>query len=117
VIRRWIKSVRQRDEARGARGVDMYILDNEPDLWNTTHRDVHPDPLTYDELLDRTLRYGAAIREADPEAVIAGPASWGWSGYFFSAKDVAVGSNLQPDRRAHGGVPLLPWYLRALAGY
>src|SRR5258707_9672584 len=35
VIRRWIDTIRQKDAARGARGVDMYILDNEPDLWNT----------------------------------------------------------------------------------
>jgi hypothetical protein len=91
------------------------MLDNEPDLWHVTHRDVHPDPLTYDELLDRTLRYGAAVRKADPEAVIAGPGSWGWSGYFFSAKDTVAGPMLQPDRRAHGGQPLLTWYLQQLA--
>src|SRR5260221_12989091 len=117
VIRRWIGAIRQKDAERGARGVDMYFLDNEPDLWNTTHRDIHPEPLSYDELLDRTIRYGTAIRETDPEAVIAGPASWGWSGYFYSAKDVAVGWHLQPDRRAHGGVPLLPWYLQSLAAH
>ena len=33
----------------------MYMLDNEPTLWNSTHRDVHPDPVGYEELLDRTL--------------------------------------------------------------
>lgn len=27
-----------------------YNLDNEPSLWNSTHRDVHPAPVTYDEL-------------------------------------------------------------------
>jgi hypothetical protein len=117
LIRQWITKIRQRDAERGARGVHMYILDNEPDLWNATHRDVHPDPVSYDELLDRTIRYGTAIRESDPEAVIAGPASWGWSGYFFSAKDMASGWHLQPDRRAHGGVPLLPWYLQSLAAH
>ncbi len=93
----------------------MYILDNEPGLWNSTHRDVHPAPVGYDELLDRTLRYGAEIRKADPEALIAGPAEWGWLAYSYSAKDTAVGKFLRPDRRAHGDVPLIPWYLAQIA--
>jgi len=114
-IQRWVEQLRQRDQLSGGRSVQLYMLDNEPDLWHVTHRDVHPDPLTYDELLDRTLRYGAAVRKADPEAVIAGPASWGWTGYFFSAKDTVAGAMLQPDRRAHGGQPLLAWYLQQLA--
>ena len=114
VVRKWIETLRDRDRARGKRGVDMYILDNEPGIWSTTHRDIHPSPLTYDELLDRTIQYGGAIRKADPEAVIAGPAEWGWTGYFYSAKDLVSG---HADQRAHGGTPLLPWYLSKLAAY
>jgi hypothetical protein len=83
-------------------------------LWNATHRDVHPDPPGYDELLQRTLAYGTAIRRADPEACIAGPAEWGWQNLLFSAKDVARSTWLRPDRLVHGNVPLLPWYLRRL---
>ncbi|HEX3777847.1 MAG TPA: glycoside hydrolase family 44 protein [Polyangiaceae bacterium] len=113
VIARYIEELRQKDAARGKRGAAMYILDNEPSLWNSTHRDVHPDPLTYDELLDRTLRYAHEIRKADPDAVIAGPAEWGWRGYFFSGKDQA--SDQHPDRAAHGDLPLIPWYLQKLA--
>lgn len=114
-IKRWVQRLREEDP-RGAKSrVSMYFLDNEPDLWHETHRDVHPSPLTYDELLDRTLRYGTAIREADPDALIAGPSSWGWSGYFYSAKDTVAGALLRPDRRAHQDVPLIPWYLRQLA--
>ena len=82
-------------------------------LWNTTHRDVHPEPATYDELLERTIAYGSAVRQAVPEAVIAGPAEWGWTNYFNSAADVAPGGN-KKDRKAHGNVPLLPWYLTKL---
>jgi glycosyl hydrolase family 44 len=113
-VRRWITNLRRRDAGQSS-GVWMYILDNEPDLWHATHRDVHPDPVGYDELLDRTLRYGAAIRESDPDALIAGPASWGWTGYFYSAKDSVTGVREHADRRAHGDVPLLAWYLRSLA--
>ncbi|GAC1580483.1 MAG: hypothetical protein NVS3B20_11320 [Polyangiales bacterium] len=113
-IKRWVEAVRADDAKRGSRSVQTYILDNEPMLWNGTHRDVHPDPVTYDELLDRTLKYGAAVRAADADGVIAGPALWGWPAYFFSAKDSAAGFQLKPDRLAHGDVPLLPWYLRQL---
>src|SRR3954465_1041714 len=102
--------MRKLDSARPQKSVAMYILDNEPNLWNRPPRDVPPDPLSYDELLDRTLRYGAAIRQADPDAVIAGPAEWGWPGYFFSAKD-QTGFVSGLDRKAHGEVPLIPWYL------
>ena len=115
VIRRWLRTLREKDTARGSRSVDVYILDNEPGLWHVTHRDVHPDPVTYDELLDRTVRYASVIREVDPEGLIAGPAAWGWSDYFMSAKDLDVGWLLHPDRRAHGDTPLLPWYLERLA--
>lgn len=95
----------------------QYILDNEPDLWNDTHRDVHPEPVTYDELLDRTIRYGTAVREADPDAVIAGPASWGWWGYFYSAADAAAGFGERPDRKAHGDEELLAWYVDELRAH
>ncbi|HEX6272904.1 MAG TPA: glycoside hydrolase family 44 protein, partial [Polyangiaceae bacterium] len=115
LIRKWITEARDRDRARGSRGIDMYILDNEPNLWNSTHRDVHPEPLTYDELLDKTIRYASVIREVDPEAVIAGPAEWGWSAFLMSAKDLAMGWLARPDRRMHGDTPLLAWYLQKLA--
>lgn len=112
-VAEWVRAMRQKDMQRG-RSVQMYFLDNEPMLWNSTHRDVHPEPATYDELLERTLSYGTAVRQADPEAVIAGPAEWGWTGYFRSAADVAKGAEEDADRKAHGNIPLLPWYLRKL---
>jgi hypothetical protein len=113
-VKRWVLAIRARDAKTGKRSVDQYILDNEPMLWNATHRDVRPDPLGYDELLERTIQYGTAIREADPDAVIAGPAEWGWSNYFYSAKDLAASFGQKPDRHAHGGVALVEWYLRKL---
>jgi hypothetical protein len=112
--KRWVQAIRAMDAKANARSVSEYILDNEPGLWNTTHRDVHPDPVGYDELLDRTIRYGTAIREADPDATIAGPAEWGWAGYLYSAKDLVAGAIGKPDRRAHDGAALVEWYLRKL---
>lgn len=113
-IKRWIEAIRAKDRRTGVRSVHQYILDNEPNLWSHTHRDVHPEPLTYDELIERTIQYGSAIRAADPEAVIAGPAEWGWLNYLYSAKDASGFGGLRPDRLRHGNVPLIPWYLGKL---
>jgi hypothetical protein len=117
LIEKWVRGLVEADKARGKSSIEMYILDNEPSLWNATHRDVHPRPLTYDELLDRTVKYAAAIRRADPQGVIAGPAEWGWPAYFYSALDREAGLQLKPDRRAHGDTPLIPWYLKKLADF
>ncbi|HEY8075706.1 MAG TPA: glycoside hydrolase family 44 protein [Labilithrix sp.] len=102
-------------KTKASHKVYEYILDNEPGLWNTTHRDVHPEPMTYDELLEKTIAYATAIRKADPDAIIAGPASYGWWEYFYSTKDHDEGFHAKPDRKAHGDVPLLAWYLQKLA--
>ena len=107
-IERWVRTIREADSARG-RSVNEYILDNEPMSWSGTHRDVHPEPVTYAELLDRTIRYASAVRRADPQATIAGPAEAGWVTYHDSGADMA--SAIHWDRLRHGGVPLVPWYL------
>ena len=111
----WVAKIKAADQKRGRRVVYQYILDNEPALWDSTHRDVHPEPTTYDELLEKTIAFGTAVRKADPDALIAGPAEWGWPGYFFSGKDAKAGFMLKPDRRAHDDQPLLAWYLKKLA--
>jgi Glycoside hydrolase family 44 len=103
---RWLESLE-----KSGKKFDIVILDNEPGIWNETHRDVHPEPTTYDEQLDRIVHYAAAVRRAAPNAKIAGPAEWGWTGYFYSAKDKKAGFHLKPDRRAHGDEPLVPWLL------
>jgi len=110
----WVKAIKKHGEGRKRSSVDLYILDNEPMLWSSTHRDVHPDPLGYDELLERTIRYATAVKRADPTARIAGPAEWGWTNYFYSAIDAKAGFFAKPDRRAHGDLPLLAWYLKSL---
>jgi hypothetical protein len=116
LIASWVKKARAQEAAVGSRSIDMFILDNEPTLWNVTHRDVHPDPIGYDELLDRTIRYAKAIREAAPDVLIAGPAEWGYVGYEYSAVDREAGP-ARPDRRAHGDMQLVAWYLKKLAEY
>jgi len=95
-------------------GVMFYDLDNEPMLWNSTHRDVHPDPASYDELRDQTWDYAAAIKAADPSAQTLGPVVWGWCAYFYSAVD---GCGVGSDYQTHGNTYFVPWYLQQMKVY
>ena len=106
---KWLEALRA-----SGHSPDIVILDNEPGIWNETHRDLHPEPTTYDELLQKSVAFATAIRRADPNAKIAGPAEWGWTGYLYSAKDKAAGFSFKPDRRAHGDEPLIPWFLKEM---
>ncbi len=99
-------------------GVRLFNLDNEPMLWHHTHRDVHPDPVSYNEIRDRSFSYGAAIKTTDPDALTLGPVLWGWTAYFYSAVDAQSGNWANPpDRNAHGGTPFVPWYLQQMRAY
>ncbi len=95
-------------------GVQFYAMDNEPMLWNSTHRDVHPDPTTYDEMRDRTYAYAAAVKAADPNAFTLGPVVWGWCAYFYSAAD---GCGPGADYQAHGNTGFVEWYLQQMSAY
>ena len=105
---------------KGAQGgATIWELDNEPIWWNSTHRDIHPNPFTYDELWSVNLRYAAALKQADPTALIAGPVNDNWASLWFSMTDIQAGWSRNGnywgnpvDRNAHGGTPLLAWYLQ-----
>ena len=94
-------------------GVRLYDLDNEPDLWNSTHRDVHPAPLSESELWSKSQATAEAVKGADPSADVIGPSDWGWCAYYYSAVDDCGSST--SDQDAHGGLPLGEWYLKQFA--
>ena len=48
-------------------GVAVYQMDNEPSGWGNTHRDVHPAPTGWDELVGLTESYAAAVKAADSD--------------------------------------------------
>jgi hypothetical protein len=100
-------------------GVRFYELGNEPALWNSTHRDMHPAPETYDELWSKSRDYAAAVRAADPSAKILGFSEWGWPNYFCSAADHVDSGCFasSPDRAKHGGTPLVEWFLQQMRSY
>ena len=58
-------------------GCSNFFLRTEMMLWDSTHRDVHPAPTSYDEAWEMTLEYAGAIRAAFPDLEIHGPISVG----------------------------------------
>lgn len=59
----------------------FYCLDNEPGIWSGTHAEIHPHPLTYAELMERSLAFGSAVKAVAPRALLFGPVSYGWNGF------------------------------------
>jgi uncharacterized protein (TIGR03437 family) len=119
----WVSYLLTRYGKANQGGVTVWSLDNEPIWWDSTHIDIHPNPYSYDELLSLNQRYAAAIKKADPTALVSGPVGDNWASLFFSKKDIVAGwskgnywSN-PIDRNAHGGVALLPWYLQQMQAY
>jgi len=111
--RNMVSSLVGRYGTAAAGGVKFYSLDNEPVLWNSTHRDVHPNPLTNDELWSKSQATASAIKAADGSSAVLGPSDWGWCAYYYSAADDCGRSTA--DRDAHGGLPLGAWYLQQFA--
>ena len=59
----------------------FYDLDNEPDLWSSTHAEIHPAPATYQELVSDSINYATAIKAVSPNASVFGGVNYGWNGY------------------------------------
>ncbi len=82
----------------------FYSLDNEPDLWAHTHPRIRPTgPVTYAELVSRTIEYARAIKQVAPGAPVFGPVSYGWGGF--------VGLQDAPDA---GGRDFIDFYLASM---
>ncbi len=84
----------------------FYDMDNEMDIWASTHRDVHPSPSGYDEMLNTFLTEAANMKSWDPQAIRLGPVSCCWWFYWNGANN--------NDKAAHGGVDFLPWWLNGV---
>ena len=115
----WVKDAADfyGDAANG--GVKFYELGNEPNLWNSTHRDVHPGPTTFDEIWSKTEDMAVAVKGADPTAKVLGFSEWGWPNYFCSATDDTSNGcqSTDSDRANHGGKELAAWFLEQAYDY
>jgi len=64
-------------------GIKGYDLDNEPDLWASTHPLLHPALPTCAEIVSKSDRaLPRRLKRMDPSAEVLGPASYGSNGYF-----------------------------------
>jgi len=101
-----------------ATGVRYYILDNEPSLWYSTHRDVHPTPPNYQEIYNKIVAYATAVRAADPNAKSVGFEEWSWWAMYFSGLDQANGASAaNSDYNTHNHTYYYPWLLQQLYAY
>ena len=99
-------------------GLRYYIMDNEPSLWNSTHRDIHPAPLTYSEIYNAFVSYAGMVRAQDPNAVIVGPEEWSWWSMFVSSLDQTNGAGAAgSDYNTHNQTYYYPWLLQQLRAY
>jgi len=118
----------------------FFSLDNEPDIWHSTHEEVRSKVngqdrlLTYDDLVRTTVEYAAAIKAVAPGAKVFGPAVATWAGAAtlgrWPSPDPDAGTTffldyylarLRDAERAHGrrlvDVLDLHWYPAAGASY
>ena len=114
----WIEHMVDTFGTASAGGLRYYIYDNEPSIWHSTHRDVHPTGARMTEVRDKIIAYGTMIRGVDPSALLVGPEEWGWSGYLYSGYDLQYGEKngwgYLPDRAANGNMDYMPWLLQQL---
>ncbi len=125
----WVNSVVSNaslGNGASGKGVAVWDLDNEPTWWDAVHRDVHPDPFTYDEVTNGDIGTALAIKTADPTALVSGPVIDWWWAYFYSKEDIENGWSSGPcyqpwsnptDRAAHGGTALMDYYLQQFQQY
>lgn len=106
----WMAHLASRVGSAGAGGVRLWALDNEPMLWYETYRDVAPMPLDFDGLWSRTVAVAAAMKAADPDALVLGPVFWVWCAYFTSAagSTATVPGSASPSWSIAGAPTMVP---------
>jgi Glycoside hydrolase family 44 len=121
--RGWFHDLRRRYGTAARGGVAFYELGNEPSLWSSTHRDMHPHPETAGELWRKSKQVATLIRQTDRRAKILGLSEWGWPAYFCTAGDTfgsgcgPDGCTTSPDCAHHGHLPMAAWLLKQFAAY
>jgi len=73
----------------------FYSLDNEPALWASTHALIHPNAVSYDELINLSIQSARAVKSINPQAPVLGFVAYGYNAFI----------NLQdaPDASSYSG--------------
>ena len=77
-------------------------LDNEPELWNSTHLEVQgPNPVTSDDYIAKTITLTEALKNQFPNMIIFGPVHYGFQGIYNWQGELNAtpsGANWFPDK-------------------
>jgi hypothetical protein len=82
----------------------FYDLDNEPEIWDGSHADIHPVHPGYTELANLFETEGRALKSWDSSAIRFGPITCCWN-FLWSAGPAG------DDKAAHAGIDYVPWWL------
>jgi hypothetical protein len=94
-------------------GVRYYNLDNEPGLWSSTHRSVHPAKLDHTDWMSRSVPTAAAIKATDPSAKVLAPSDDGYCRWLYDDAD-----DCNPNGANHVATgDLAPWYVKQFKAY
>jgi hypothetical protein len=84
----WVDKTFPGTTKAGARTPIFFSLDNEPDSWTGTHKEIqgkildqYPRLLTYDGFIGVTIDYARAVKSVTPQALVFGPALATWAGF------------------------------------
>jgi hypothetical protein len=77
-------------------------LDNEPELWNSTHLEVQgPIPVSSDNYIAKTIALTQALKDQFPNVLIFGPVHYGFQGIYNWQGELSAtpsGANWFPDK-------------------
>jgi hypothetical protein len=77
-------------------------LDNEPELWNTTHLELQGrNPVTSDAYITKTINLTEALKDQFPNVLIFGPVHYGFQGIYNWQGELSAtpnGTNWFPDK-------------------
>jgi hypothetical protein len=108
--RPWIEQLVATHGRADQGGVRFFNLDNEPGIWNSTHRDVVKSGVTHTDLLARSIAGASMLKSVDPSVKTLGPSEDGWTRYIISGRD----SELQNWGARYDGLWAVEWYLKEM---
>jgi hypothetical protein len=82
----------------------MVTIDNEMEIASSTHSDMHPLAMGYDEELARVVNFSTIAKGALPSSLVAAPSTCSW--WFYWTSEVG-----RSDATAHNNTDFLPWFL------
>jgi len=91
-------------------GVAYWEMDNEPDGWTNTHRDIRSKPVGHDEQVQKVIDYGGMIKKIDPSVQIVAPGDFLMHYFWNDGNDV-------DGAKQHGGENQTTYFLKKMKDY